>query len=89
MAGKRDVMMLTTVRDNAIAVNGKPEVVIDYNICKTFINLSNQLASYCPYAPTITKWYLRIYGFLLNMKRPATAKGRHGLVENDENWRER
>ncbi|RCN52816.1 hypothetical protein ANCCAN_01193 [Ancylostoma caninum] len=46
---ERDVMMLSIVHDDAVAENGKPQVVLDYIKSKTFIDLSDQMASYCPY----------------------------------------
>ncbi|EPB69401.1 transposase, IS4 family [Ancylostoma ceylanicum] len=70
---KRDVMMLSTVHDDAIAENGKPQVVLDYNKSKTFIDLSDQMASYCPYARKTTKWYLRMFFHIITQTAVVNA----------------
>lgn len=58
---KRDVLMLSTVHDAAVNDEGKPLVVVDYNADKTFIDISDQMASYSPFIRKTTKWYLRIF----------------------------
>ena len=58
---KRDVLMLSTLHDNATDNTGKPLVVCDYNSGKSFVDISDQMTSYCPYIRKTSKWYLRIF----------------------------
>ena len=58
---KRDVLMLSTCHDNKTDDLGKPLVVKDYNIGKCFIDMSDQMAAYCPYIRKTTKWYIRVF----------------------------
>ncbi|KAK6047736.1 hypothetical protein COOONC_14759, partial [Cooperia oncophora] len=62
---KRDVIMISTKHDATRNDAGKPEVVIDYNAGKSFIDLSDQMASYCPFQRKTYKWYLRIFFHLV------------------------
>lgn len=57
---KREVLMLSTVYDDSKTDN-KPEVIVDYNHGKTYIDISDQLASYSPYLRKTYKWYMQIF----------------------------
>jgi hypothetical protein len=58
---RRDVLMLSTLHDDTTDDTGKPLVVGDYNTGKSFVDMSDQMASYCPYIRKTSKWYLRIF----------------------------
>ena len=65
---KRDVLMLSTVHtDKKVEVQAankrnveKPEAVIDYNNCKAFIDLSDQMKSYSSALRKGVKWYRKL-----------------------------
>ncbi|XP_050065151.1 piggyBac transposable element-derived protein 1-like [Aphis gossypii] len=70
---KRDLHMLSTKHtDNMVMVprrenKSKPEVVLDYNRGKSFIDLSDQMASYCSPLRKSLKWYRKVvFELLLN-----------------------
>lgn len=69
---KRDVIMLSTKHDDSVTSfikKGKevrkPEVVMDYNKGKGFIDLSDQMAAYSPYVRRTVKWYKRLLFHLI------------------------
>lgn len=69
---KRDVMMLSTKHDDTSATcmrKGKeivkPQVVVDYNKGKSYIDLSDQMAAYAPFLRRTTKWYKRLLFHLI------------------------
>lgn len=65
---KRDVLMLTTTHDdtmlNVQSENGKsiqkPQVIIDYNNSKAFIDLSDQMKAYSTALRRGVKWYRKL-----------------------------
>lgn len=71
---KRDLYMLSTKHsDNMVTIPRrnenklKPEVVLDYNRGKSFIDLSDQMASYGSPLRKSLKWYRKVvFEFLLN-----------------------
>lgn len=65
---QRDVLVLSTrhgpemkefTQRRGTAVM-KPEIVIDYNKSKAFIDLSDQMTAYSPYFRRTVKWYRRL-----------------------------
>uniref|UniRef100_A0A0N5BEP7 DDE_Tnp_1_7 domain-containing protein n=1 Tax=Strongyloides papillosus TaxID=174720 RepID=A0A0N5BEP7_STREA len=62
---KRDVLMLSTTHDDLIDENGKPRVILDYDVGKAYVDISDQMASYSPYIRKTIKWYLRILFFVV------------------------
>jgi len=70
---KRDLHMLSTKHtDNTVMVprrenKSKPDVVLDYNRGKSFIDLSDQMASYGSLLRKSLKWYRKVvFELLLN-----------------------
>lgn len=65
---KRDVLMLSTVHtDDIVEVQAenkktvqKPKAVVDYNNCKAFIDLSDQMKSYSSALRRGVKWYRKL-----------------------------
>ena len=52
---KRDVLMLSTLHDDTIDENGKPQVILEYNVGKVFVDISDQMAAYRPYVRKVMK----------------------------------
>lgn len=61
---KRDVLMLSTIhsdnRRESKSGKEKPEVIIDYNNCKAFIDLSDQMKSYFSALRRGIKWFRKL-----------------------------
>lgn len=57
---KRDVLMLSTMHDASVNGLGKPKVIEDYNKSKTYVDVSDQMASYSPFVRRTCKWYIRL-----------------------------
>ena len=70
---KRDVLMLSTMHDDAIVENDKPKVIVDYNEGKTYIDISDQMGSYCPYARKTMKRYLRLFFHIITQNAVVNA----------------
>jgi hypothetical protein len=76
---KRDVLMLSTHHDHATDDAGKPFIVTDYNTGKSFVDVSDQMASYCPYIRKTTKWYLRIFFHVISQIAVVNAWSIHNM----------
>ena len=73
----RDVYLLSTKHDSSMAESGrrtrddevviKPAVVLDYNIHKIGVYLSDQLASYHPFKRRTVKCYKKLFFRLLSV----------------------
>lgn len=61
---KRDVLVLSTVHTDSLksVANGseKPDIIIDYNNCKSFIDLSDQMKSYSTSLRRGIKWFRKL-----------------------------
>ncbi|CAH1960999.1 unnamed protein product [Acanthoscelides obtectus] len=64
---KRDILCLSTVHTETTTKYTrrgteieKPSLVVDYNSCKSFIDLSDQLKSYCSPLRKGVKWYRKL-----------------------------
>lgn len=53
---KSNVSMLAKLHYGSVGENGKPQVILDYNVGKVFVGLSNQMAAYCQYVINTMKW---------------------------------
>ena len=79
---KRDVLMLSTLHDHATDDAGKPLVVVDYNSGKSFVDISDQMASYCPFIRKTSKWYMRIFFHVICQMAVVNAWSIHNMYFN-------
>uniref|UniRef100_A0A0K0FCA1 PiggyBac transposable element-derived protein domain-containing protein n=1 Tax=Strongyloides venezuelensis TaxID=75913 RepID=A0A0K0FCA1_STRVS len=49
------------MHDDLIDKNEKPRVILDYNVGKVNVDISNHMVLYCPYIRKTMKWYLRAF----------------------------
>lgn len=88
---KRDVLVLSTKHtDNLVAVRQKggevrkPEIIADYNKCKAFIDLSDQMKAYGTALRRGVKWYRKLAIELLAGTAVVNAYILHQEVANDK-----
>ncbi|VDL74272.1 unnamed protein product [Nippostrongylus brasiliensis] len=63
---KRELFMLSTMHgDSRSERTDKPTIVHAYNEGKTFVDTSDQMASYSPFVRRTCKWYIRLFFHLL------------------------
>lgn len=86
---KRDVMMLSTKHDDSMVNvvhhgndHTKPTMVVNYNQCKAFIDLSDQMAAYGPFLRKTVKWYKRLAFHLITSTTIVNAHHLYKKINN-------
>ena len=62
---KRDLLMISTCHDEEVSQSNKPVVVEDCKKFMRYVDQSDQIASYTPFARRTIKWYLRTFFHLV------------------------
>lgn len=89
---KKDVLVISTKHDNStvsVQRHGqeikKPEIILDYNKCKAFIDLSDQLKAYSTSLRKGVKWYRKLAVELLTGTTLINAYCLHQKVTHKKN----
>ena len=86
---KRDVLMLSTKHGDTMVTKvnrgkeiTKPEMVFDYNIGKSYVDISDQLSAYSPYLRRTVKWYKRLAFHLITATTVVNALHLYNKINN-------
>ncbi|XGW19881.1 hypothetical protein V3C99_003598 [Haemonchus contortus] len=85
---KRELYMISSFLDDTVNDANKPVMVDRYNKSKGFVDLSDQMTAYTPFIRKTSKWYLRLFCYLIFQTAVVNAWYIYSLVNEKISIRE-
>ena len=71
--------MLFTLYEDSVDENGNPQIGLDHNVGKAFVDQFDQMAAYCWYVKKKMKWFLWIFFYIATETAVVNARNTYQL----------